>query len=123
LGICRPEGGPIVGIISLSSIDFINRSAEMSIVIGDRSAQNVSIFIDSCRLLFNHAFYTLNMNRIYGGSVSKELVALQCRMLNCKNEGVSRQHVYKHGKYHDVYRYAILREDFPQLPPIEVGDK
>jgi ribosomal-protein-alanine N-acetyltransferase len=120
LGICRPEGGPIVGIISLSSIDFINRNAEFSIVIGDRSAQNLSIFVDSCKLLFNHAFYTLNMNRIFGGSISKELVTLLCRMLNCKNEGISRQQVYKHGQYHDAYRYAVLREDFSQIPPYGV---
>jgi ribosomal-protein-alanine N-acetyltransferase len=123
LGICRVEGGPIVGIISLSNIDFINRNAEMSIVIGDRSAQNISIFVDSCKLLFNHAFYTLNMNRIFGGSISEELVTLLCRMLHCKNEGVSRQQVYKNGQYYDAYRYAVLREDFPQLPPLEAGAK
>ncbi len=123
LGICRAEGGSIVGIISLSSIDFINRNAEMSIVIGDRSAQNISIFVDSCKLLFNHAFYTLNMNRIFGASISEELVTLLCRMLHCKNEGVSRQQVYKNGQYYDAYRYAVLREDFPQLPPLEAGAK
>lgn len=123
LGICRAEGGPIVGIISLSNINFINRNAEMSILIGDRSAQNVSIFVDSCKLLFNHAFYSLNLNRIFGGSISEELVTLLCRMLNCKNEGVSRQQIYKQGKYHDAYRYAVLREDFPQLAPLESGVK
>ena len=123
LGICRAEGGSIVGIISLTHIDFINRKAEMSIVIGDRTAQNISIFVDSFKLLLNHAFYTLNLNRIYGGSISEELVTLLCRMLKCKNEGVSRQEIYKHGQYHDAYRYAVLREDFPQLPPLEAGGK
>jgi ribosomal-protein-alanine N-acetyltransferase len=115
LGICRLEGGPIVGIISLSHIDFINRTAEMSIVIGDRKAQNLSIFVDSCRLIFNHAFYTLNLNRIYGGSISQELVTILCRLLNCKSEGTLRQDVFKNGKYHDSYRYAVLRDEFPPL--------
>jgi RimJ/RimL family protein N-acetyltransferase len=119
LGICRIGGGPIVGIISLTNIDFINSKAEMSIVIGERSAHNINIFADSCKLLFNHAFYTLNLNRIYGGSISKELVMLLCRLLKCKNEGVSRQEIYKHGQYHDAYRYAVLREEFSKLPPFE----
>ena len=123
LGICRAEGGPVVGIISLTHIDFINRKAEMSIVIGELTAQNMSIFVDSCKLLFNHAFFTLNLNRIYGGSISEGLVTLLCRILKCKHEGVSRQEIYKHGQYHDTYRYAVLREDFLQLPPLEAGGK
>jgi RimJ/RimL family protein N-acetyltransferase len=118
LGICRNDGGPIVGIISLSHIDFINRKAEMSIVIGDRGAQNMSIFVDSCKLLFNHAFYTLNLNRIYGGSIVQELVTLLCRMLKCKSEGILRQDIFKGGQYHDSYLYAVLREDFPKLTSV-----
>ena len=117
LGICRIDGGPIVGIISLTHIDFINRKAEMAIVIGDRTAQNISIFIDSCRLIFNHAFCSLNLNRIYGGSISKELVTLLCRMLMCKGEGILRQDIFKSGQYHDSYLYAVLREDFLKLTP------
>jgi len=118
LGICRIDGGPIIGIISLTHIDFINRKAEMSIVIGDRGAQNMRIFVDSCKLLFNHAFYTLNLNRIYGGSMAKELVMLLCRMLNCKNEGTLRQDIFKAGQYHDSYLYSVLREDFPKLTSV-----
>ena len=118
LGICRVDGGPIVGVISLSHIDFINRKAEMSIVIGDRSSQNMTIFVDSCKLLFNHAFYTLNLNRIYGGSIVQELVTLLCRMLKCKSEGILRQDIFKGGQYHDSYLYAVLREDFPKLTTV-----
>jgi len=116
LGICRVEGGAIVGIVSLNQIDSINRNAEFSAVIGVREAQNIAIFTEACKLLFNHGFYTLNLNRIYGGSISKELVMLMCRLLKCKEEGISRQEIYKNGQYHDAYRYSLLREEFAQLP-------
>jgi RimJ/RimL family protein N-acetyltransferase len=112
LGICRIEGGPIVGVISLNDIDFINRKAEISVVIGERKAQNVKFFIDACRLILGHAFYSLNLNRIYGASISKDLVAAMCRMLNCSEEGVKRQEIYKNGSYHDAYCYGILRQEF-----------
>lgn len=113
LGICKVGGGPIIGVISLNHIDFINRKAELSIIIGDRKSHNITIFIESCKLLLNHAFYSLNLNRIYGGSISRELVQLMCRMLKCKDEGVSRQEIFKNGQYHDAFRYSVLREEFP----------
>lgn len=116
LGICRIGESKIIGIVSLNSIDFINRKAEFSAVIGENDARNVIIFIESCKLLFNHGFYSLNLSRIYGGSISKDLVQMMCRMLNCQEEGVKRQDVYKNGKYLDVHCYGLLREEFSQLP-------
>jgi len=115
LGICRINDGKLVGIISLNNIDFINRRAEISIVIGEREAQNHSIFTESCMLIFNHGFYSLNLNRIYGGSISKDLVLMMCRMFNCQEEGVRRQEMFKNGVYCDTYSYSLLREEFSQL--------
>ncbi|CAM8380112.1 GNAT family N-acetyltransferase [Candidatus Methylopumilus planktonicus] len=115
LGICSIKGGPIVGVISLNNIDFINSRAEISVVIGEREEHNVKIFTESCMLIFNHGFYSLNLNRIYGGSISKDLVLMMCRMFNCQQEGVKRQEIFKNGIYYDTYCYGLLREEFPQL--------
>lgn len=111
LGICRVGEPLLLGIVSLNNIDFINRKCEFSMVIGEKEGRNVKVFLEASRLIFRHAFETLNMNRIYGGSISKELVVLMCRSLGCKDEGVSRQDIFKNGKYHDSYRYSLLRED------------
>ncbi len=115
LGICRINSDRIVGIISLNNIDYINRKAEFSVIIGDRDAQNVVIFTESCKLLLNHGFYSLNLNRIYGGGISKDLANMMCRVLNFQEEGIRRQEVYKNGKYFDAYYYGILRDEFQQL--------
>jgi RimJ/RimL family protein N-acetyltransferase len=112
LGICHATGGPIVGVISLNDIDFINRKAEISVLIGVKESRNISIFIEACKLIFNHAFNTLNLNRIYGASISRDLVLTMCRMLGCKEEGILRQEIYKNGKYCNAYAYSILREEF-----------
>lgn len=112
LGIRIKGAGSLVGVISLNNIDYINRRAEISVLIGDRSGRNTKVFLESCRLIFRHAFHTLNLNRVYGGSISEELVNLMIRGLSCKSEGVARQEIYKNGSYADVYRYAILRTDF-----------
>ena len=111
LGISKSGEDELLGIASLNAIDFINRKCEFSIVIGDKKGRNISIFLESSKLLFRHAFETLNMNRIYGGSISRELVTLMCRSLGCKEEGVARQDIFKNGRYHDSYRYSLLREE------------
>ncbi|MBN8703041.1 MAG: GNAT family N-acetyltransferase [Bacteroidetes bacterium] len=112
LGICRTDSSNLLGVVSLNNIDFINRKCEYAIVVGEKSGQNINIFLETTNLIFNHAFNTLNMNRIYGGGISKELVSLMCRSLGCKEEGVSRQEIFKNGEYHDAYRYGILKSEF-----------
>lgn len=111
LGICRVGCSALLGVVSLNSIDCINRKCEFSMVVGEREGRNIAVFLDAARLIFRHAFNTLNMNKVYGGTISKELLNLMCRSLGCQEEGVGRQEVFKHGRYLDVYRYGLLREE------------
>ncbi len=115
LAICPIDSGQIVGIVSLNNIDYINRKAEFSVVIGQREARNVIIFIEACKLILKHGFYSLNLNRIYGGSISRDLVDMMCRTFNFQEEGIRRQEIYKNGKYFDAYCFGILRDEFPQF--------
>lgn len=112
LGLCNPSGGPIFGCISLDSINHINRTAAIAIIIGEKSSRNYRSFIEANQLIMKHGFYTLNLNRIYGGSISKEVAEAYRRSLGFQIEGVSRLHVYKNGTYHDVYTFGILRSEF-----------
>ncbi len=112
LGIVDKSGEKLLGITSFYSIDFINRKCGFSIVMGELEGRNVSLFIEVGRLMFRHAFYTLNLRRVYGGSISKGLVSLMCRSLGCAEEGIARNDMFKNGKYHDIYLYAALKEDF-----------
>jgi ribosomal-protein-alanine N-acetyltransferase len=112
VGICRNDGNQIIGIASLNDIDYINRKCEFSIIIGEKKEQNLKIFIECCNLLFNHAFNTLNMNKVYGGSISKDLVTLMCRSLNCHQDGIAREDIFKDGAYHNAYQYSLLKRDF-----------
>jgi RimJ/RimL family protein N-acetyltransferase len=114
LGICIYGTSDIIGVISLNNIDYINRKCEFSIVIGEKKQQNLNIFIESTNLIFNHAFNTLNLNKIYGGTISKDFATLMCRFLNCSMIGVTPEEIYKEGVYHDSYLYSILKKDFNQ---------
>ena len=112
LGVCKTNSPLILGIISLNNIDYINRKAELSAVIGEPGGRNINVFRESCQLICRHAFGTLNLNKVYGGSISKELVGLMCKFLKGKEEGILRSDIYKGGEYHDAFLYGILKKDF-----------
>lgn len=111
LGIVQRNKNSFCGVISLNEIDYINRSCEISIIIGEQSARNVQYFIEAVKLICKHAFETLNMNRIYSGTMVKEVDELMCRTLGFVHEGISRKAVYKNGEYHDIYNHAIINGD------------
>ena len=115
LGICDINYTEINGVVSLSSINYINRTAEFSCVIANQEDRNVSIFVETLKLILKHAFLSLNLNKVYGGSISENLVKLMVRTCNFKREGISRQEMFKNGDYHDIYRYSILKDEFKEI--------
>jgi ribosomal-protein-alanine N-acetyltransferase len=112
LGIYSIKEKKLIGVTSLYAIDFINSKAGFSIVIGEKKFRNLLIFVEIAMLVFNHGFNTLNLNRIYGGSISEKLVDFMCKSLGCEKEGVSKSDIFKEGKYHDSFQYGILRNNF-----------
>ena len=118
LGICDVKGGPIVGVVSLNNIDYLNQKAELSLIMGEAAYRKAHYVIEVFQLILSHAFNTLNLNRVYGGSLNQELVEFICRTLGASREGILRQDAYKSGRYHDVYLYAILREDCDRVSSV-----
>lgn len=112
LGIVQKNNNLFCGVISLNDIDYFNRCCEISIIIGEKSSRTLQSFVESVKLTCKHAFTTLNLNRIYSGTISKEIDELFCRTLGFIHEGTSREAVYKNGEYHDVYHHAMTLKDY-----------
>jgi RimJ/RimL family protein N-acetyltransferase len=116
LGVVGKDSDRLQGIVSLGDIDYVNRNAEFSIVIGDHDSRLKRQSIEALGLLFRHGFQTLNLHKIYGGSVAPLepwLKTLQ-DVFGFKPEGQWRQHVYKDGQYIDIFRVGLLREEFAE---------
>ncbi len=112
LGILHKKTQSFIGIISLSNIDLLNRSAEISGIIGEARYKNFTNFLEASKLIIIHGFESLNLNRIYGGTIVKEVDLMFCKMLGFKNEGISRNAVFKNNLYCDIYKHAILKDDY-----------
>jgi RimJ/RimL family protein N-acetyltransferase len=111
----------LFGVISLQSIDRINRKAEISMVVGLPEFRKTHFTLEAISLIINHGFRSLNLERIYGGTIIKELATLLNRSLGFQQEGVLRKDVYKDGEFRDVYRVGLLRKEFVLYSPGSMG--
>ncbi len=112
LGIVHKKDNKLIGTISLNYIDFLNRKCEISGFIGEKKYQNIKLFMDANKIIIKHAFENLNMHKIYGGTILKEISSMYCRVLGFKEEGIKRREIYKNGKYNDVYLIGLIKEEY-----------
>lgn len=113
LAICDQKSGKHIGNISLQNIDWVARSAEFAILIGEKEFWGKGIGEETGKLMVQYGFNRLNLNRIHCGT-SSENVGMQKLALNLgmKPEGVRIQAMYKNGKYADILEYGILKPNY-----------
>ena len=107
------ESDKILGLVSLTSIDQLNQSAEFHIMIGSSENQGIGIVTFAVNEMLKQAFYNLNLQRI-------ELTVLEnnerakhlYEKCGFKFEGIKRKSNYKNGVFVNMQMYAILKEEF-----------
>jgi len=113
LGILPKKEKQIIGVISLNDIDFVNRKAELAIVIGEKKFRGKGIGTEAMELLLNHAFKKLGLNRIWLGVPAEHKGAIRSyEKVGFAVEGVLKEDILLDGKYCDVTRMAILTKNF-----------
>ncbi|MEK6834669.1 MAG: GNAT family protein [Nanoarchaeota archaeon] len=102
-----------VGNITLQSIDWISRNAEITIMIGEKDYRGKGVGEEAWKLIMNYGFNTLNLNRLqcgtFSNNISMQKIAVKCGM---KEEGRRLQAAYKNGEYLDVLLYGAVKGSF-----------
>lgn len=112
LAIIHTERDEIAGEVSLYRIDEINRSAGFGIYIAP-FFQNFGLGGGASKLLINHAFKTLNFNRLWLRVLSHNAIAIRLYQdLGFKQEGTLRKDIYCDGGYCDTIMMSLLREEW-----------
>src|SRR5262245_19274252 len=62
--VVRKEGDRPIGAAGFHQIDFLNRQCVFDILIGDKESWGLGHGTEATRLLIDHAFSTMNLNRI-----------------------------------------------------------
>jgi RimJ/RimL family protein N-acetyltransferase len=110
------EYGCHIGNIALLNIHPTFRSAEISIIIGDKQSRGHGYGTEAIRLLINHAFTRMNLNRLQAGMVTRNLSSQGAFMnVGFVVDGILRQTYYCDGEYQDVAGMGLTKEDWRHL--------
>lgn len=103
----------LIGNSSFFAFDWVARSAEVGIMIGDKTVWNQGYGRETMNLLLRHGFETLNLNRIYLRVYAENKRAIRVyEKVGFVHEGRMRQAGYKNGEYSDVLYMSVLREEW-----------
>ncbi len=103
----------MIGSTGFFNLDYKNRCAELGIMIGDKSCWNQGYGTEAVRLLVQHGFHTLNLNRIYLRVLENNPRAIRAyEKAGFTHEGRQRQAEFKDGQFVDLLVMSILKEEF-----------
>ena len=103
----------VIGNSSFMGFDWVARSAEVGIMIGDKTIWDQGYGTEVMTLLLRHGFETLNLNRVYLRVFAENKRAIHTyEKVGFVHEGRMRQAVFKHGVYSDVLFMSILRDEW-----------
>ena len=107
-----------LGMISLVGIDEKNRRAESArFLIGDEeSAKGLPVAVEAMKLLYDLAFLTMGLERVYGtiASDNKLMIKWQ-KYLGMKEEGRLRNHYFISDKFQDAVCLGILASEYTNI--------
>lgn len=105
----------ILGLASLTDIDFINRSSVAHFMIGREEYRRKGLGSYAIKEILNHAFNNLNLNRVELSLLETNSVINLYEKIGFVLEGRKKEAAYKNGKYVDVIEMAILKERYDEL--------
>jgi RimJ/RimL family protein N-acetyltransferase len=107
------EGWRMIGNCAVFDIEWIHRSGELGIMLGEKAEWNKGYGTEVMRLLQNHCFGTLNLHRVFLRVYAQNGRALRAyEKAGFVTEGCLRDAVYKHGKYDNVVLMSVLRSEW-----------
>jgi RimJ/RimL family protein N-acetyltransferase len=117
------KSGLPVGMLSLIAINQINRHAETArFLIGNEAAvKGVPAAVEAMKLIYEYAFHTLGLVRIYGLVAAKNTLMIKWqKYLGMKEEGRMRKHFFIDGEWQDGVILGLLIEEaqaesFPKM--------
>jgi len=107
--ICDINSNKHIGNIKIDNFDWISRTCELGILIGNKDFWGKGIGYASCELVCNYAFSALNIRKILLAVYSSNIAAIKVyEKLNFQLEGTLRNQVYLNGSFVDKHYMALF---------------
>ena len=102
-----------IGNVALQNISKINRTAEFACIFGEKEHWGKGIGTAIARLIFNHGFNKLNLNKIYLGTIEDNMgMKRVAQRLGMRQEGTLIDHVFLNGSYQNIIQYGVLKDEW-----------
>lgn len=103
-----------IGLVLVSDLDFPSKRCEVGFYLGDHSYSMIAGRINP--FLYNYLFNVLFLNKVWCYVMEGNHNIMQINELHgFRKVGVFEQHVYKYGKFHDVFIYELLAKQWKSL--------
>ena len=110
------ENDRVIGETGLLRMFPAWRTADISIIIGEKDAWGKGYGTEAILLLLDYAFRCLNFHRVAIGVVGFNKRAISFwKKIGFKKEGVQRDGYYYNHKYFDFVMMSILEDEFREL--------
>ncbi|MCG1023249.1 GNAT family N-acetyltransferase [Sutcliffiella horikoshii] len=107
------ESNTSIGVTSLINIDRKNRNAECIIDIGQKESWGKGYGSEALTILLEYAFKELNLHRVSLRVFSHNEKAIHLyTKLGFIKEGVSRDALYRNGRWHDIVHMGMLKSEY-----------
>jgi RimJ/RimL family protein N-acetyltransferase len=114
--ICMLDEERRIGTVNLRNLDRENGSAELAIVIGDKTLQGKGYGTDALNCLVDVGFGELRLERIYLHVFDYNRRARRSyEKAGFQTDATLRHARFHHGQHHDVHLMSILRDDWQAL--------
>lgn len=111
--VCARENDEFIGTTGLYVINWIMRSAEFRIFLGNKKYWNRGIGTECTKLMAVYGFEKLNLNRIWLGVNADNIGGVRAyEKAGFVREGVLRQEQYRNFRYYDAIRMSMLRSEY-----------
>lgn len=113
LAICDKETNKHIGNIKLDNFDWVSRTCELGILIGEKDFWGKGIGTEVCKLTIQYAFQQLNIRKVLLCVYSNNPGAIKVyEKLGFVNEGTLRQHIWSNGQYIDKHYMGLFATEF-----------
>ena len=107
------ESNSLIGLVSLTNIDFTNQKSIFHIMIGEAKHRGKGAGLFAITEILKHAFKNLNLNRIELTVLQNNLHAINLyKKVGFIEEGIIRHCIYKNGKFENMLLMSVLKKDF-----------
>lgn len=111
--IITKKGNTPIGFIRFNFIDKSSGNTWLRMTMGERKSRGKGYAREALDLYLKWMFYKLRVHRVTLECYSTNLRAIKLyKKIGFKKEGILREAVLINGKYHDIFSFGLLKNDF-----------